>query len=164
VREGSIDIVKQSHINNVTEQSHMAAVCHEIKKMVSLEQCKCGERYEQWGRRPAPPCPNCAKIHISKAPPGETGTEQDRSKGKRAKCESSDGKGKRKRDLQHPVKRPKHKPGLTSNTFSPTHHICRTGLSAASLSNPFQAPILRQEVVHDPMPMDAHEGSSEQAR
>jgi len=39
----------------------MAAVCHEIK----LERCKCGEHYEQWGRRPAPPCSKCENPHVT---------------------------------------------------------------------------------------------------
>ena len=65
VREWSIDFVEQSHINNT--RNWMAAVCHEIKETVSLERCKCGERYEQWGRRPAPPCLKCEKIHVRKA-------------------------------------------------------------------------------------------------
>ena len=47
--------------------------------------------------------------------------------------------------------------------FDPAHGS-RIRLSAASLTNPFQAPILRQEVDHDPMPMDAYDGSSEQSR
>jgi len=59
VREWSIYLVKQSHINNA--RNWMAAVCHEIKETVNLERCKCGERYKQWGRRPAPPCSECAK-------------------------------------------------------------------------------------------------------
>jgi len=48
--------------------------------------------------------------------------------------------------------------------FSNPAHGSRVRLSAASLTNPFPAPILRQEVDHDPMPMDAYEGSSEQSR
>jgi len=64
VREWSIEFVEQSHINNA--RNWMAAVCHEIKETVSLERCKCGVRYEQWGRRPAPPCSKCEKIHIRK--------------------------------------------------------------------------------------------------
>ena len=47
--------------------------------------------------------------------------------------------------------------------FDPTHGS-RVRLSAASLTDPFQAPILRQEVDHDPMPMDAYDGSSGQSR
>ena len=47
--------------------------------------------------------------------------------------------------------------------FDPAHGS-RARLSAASLTNPFQAPILRQEVDHDPMPKDACGGSSEQSR
>ena len=165
VREGSIDIVEQSHINNVTNQSHMAAVCHETKEIVSMEQCKCGERYEQWGRRPAPPYPNCAKIHVSKAPPGETGTEQDGSKGKRAKCESSDAKGERKRENpQHPVKKTKTqaRADIKHVFFHPSHGS--KGAISCQPFQPFQAPIFRQEIVHDPMPIDSYEWSSEQAR
>jgi len=37
-------------------------------------------------------------------------------------------------------------------------------MAAASLTNPFQALILWQEVSHDLMPMDTYEGSSERAR
>jgi len=91
VREWSIDFVEQSHINKA--RNWMAAVCHEIKETVSLERCKCGGRYEQWGRRPAPPCLKCEKIHVRKASSGETGTEQGGSEGKRAKCDSSNGIG-----------------------------------------------------------------------
>ena len=47
--------------------------------------------------------------------------------------------------------------------FDPAHGS-RVRLSAASLTNFFQAPILRQEVDHDPMPMDAYDGSSKQSR
>jgi len=50
------------------------------------------------------------------------------------------------------------------HAFSDPEHGSRVRLSAASLTNPFQAPILWQEVDHDPMPMDAYDGSSEQSR
>ena len=81
----------------------MAAVCHEIKETVGLERCKCGERYEQWGKRPAPPCSKCEKIYFRKASSGETGTEQGGIEGKRAKGDSSNGIGERKREkIQHP--------------------------------------------------------------
>jgi len=162
VREWPIDFVEQSHINNA--RNWMAAVCHEIKETVSLYH---GERCEQWGRRPAPPCSKCEKIHVRKASPGETGTEQGGSEGKRAKCDSSDGKSERKREkFQHPrkaVKKIKTQADIRHAFFDPTH-CSRVRLSAASLTNPFQAPILRQEVDHDPMPMDAHDGRSEQSR
>jgi len=103
LREWSIDFVEQSHINNA--RNWMAAVCHKIKEIVNLERCKCGERYEQWGRRPAPPCSKGEKIHVRKATSDETGTEQGGIGGKRAKCDSSDGKGERKREkIQHPQK------------------------------------------------------------
>jgi len=103
VREWSINFVEQSHINNA--RNWIAAVCHEIKETVSLEQCKCGERNEQWGRRPAPPCSKCEKTHVRKASAGEAGTEQGRSEGKRAKCDSSGRKGERKRqNIQYPRK------------------------------------------------------------
>jgi len=134
---------------------------------VSLEQCKCGERYEQWGRQPAPSCSKCAKNHVRKASSGKTGTEQGGSKGKQAKCDSRDGKCERKREkIQHPrkaVKKPKTKADIR-HFFSDPAHSSRVRLSAASLTNPFHAPILRQEVDHDPMPMDAYGGSSEQSR
>jgi len=162
VREWPIDFVEQSHINNA--RNWMAAVCHEIKETVSLYH---GERCEQWGRRPAPPCSKCEKIHVRKASPGETGTEQGGSEGKQAKCDSSDGKGERKREkLQHlrkAEKKIKTQDDIRHAFFDPTHGS-RIRLSAASLTNPFQAPILRQEVDHDPMPMDAYDGSSEQSR
>jgi len=125
VREWSIDLVEQSHINNA--RNWMAAVCHEIKETVSLQWCKCGEQYEQWGKRPSPPCYQCAKINVRKALLGETGTEQRGSKGKQAKFESSDGKVKKKARksniLGKPWKKPKHK--LTPDTFSPTHCTVR---------------------------------------
>jgi len=150
VTEWSIDFVEQSHINNA--RNWMAAECHEIKETGSLERCKCGERYEQWGRRPAPPCSKCSKTHVRKASSGETGTEQGGSEGKRAKCDSSDGKGERKREnIQHPRKalnKIKTQPDIR-HAFSDPAHGSRVRLSAASLANPFQAPILRQEVDHE---------------
>ena len=92
---------------------------------------------------------------------------QGGSEGNRAKCDSSDGKGERKREkLQHlrkAVKKIKTQDDIRHAFFDPTHGS-RIRLSAASLTNPFQAPILRQEVDHDPMPMDAYDGSSEQSR
>jgi len=50
------------------------------------------------------------------------------------------------------------------HVFSDPAHGSKVRLSAASFTNPFQAPILRQDVDHDPMPMDAYDGSSEQSR
>jgi len=61
------------------------------------------------------------------------------------------------------VKKTKAQANIRHVSSDPSHGS-RVGLSAASLTNPFQAPILRQEVDHDPMPMDAYEGSSEHAR
>ena len=49
------------------------------------------------------------------------------------------------------------------HTFLDPAHGSRVRLSAASLTNSFQAPILQQEVDHDPIPMDAHDGSSKQS-
>jgi len=122
VREWSIDFVDQSHFNNA--RNWMAAVCHEIKETVSLERCKCGEHYKQWGRRPATPCTKCEKIHVRKASSGETGTEQGGSEGKQAKDDRSNGIGERKTEkIQHPrkaVKKSKHR--LTSGTLSSTQH------------------------------------------
>jgi len=101
-----------------------------------------------------------------KASSGETGTEQGGSEGKRAKCDSSDGNSERKREnIQHPrkaVKKIKKQPDIR-HAFSDPAHGSRVRLSA-SLTNLFQAPILWQEVDHDPMPMDVYEGSSEQSR
>jgi len=159
VREWSVDFVEQSHISNA--RNWMAAVCHEIKETVSLERCKCGESYEQWGRRPAPPCSKCEKTHVRKASAGETCAEQGRSKGKRAKCDSSGGKGEKKRqNIQYPTKTAKKintQPDIRYAFFDPAHGP-RVRLSAASLSNPLQAPVLRQEVDHDPMPKDVYHG------
>jgi len=80
---------------------------------------------------------------------------------------SSDGKCERKREkIQHPrkaVKKIKTQPNIKHAFFDSAHGL-RERLSAASLTNPFQAPILRQEVDHDPMPMDACDGSSQQSR
>ena len=73
--------------------------------------------------------------------------------------------GKREK-IQHPreaVKKPNTQADIR-HVFSDPAYVSRVGLSAASLTNPFQAPILRQEVDHDPMPMDTYEGSSEQGR
>jgi len=46
------------------------------------------------------------------------------------------------------------------HAFFDLAHGSRVRLSAASLTNPF----LQQEVDHDPMPMDAYDGNSEQSR
>jgi len=50
------------------------------------------------------------------------------------------------------------------HVFSDPAHGLKLRLSAASLTKPFEAPILRQEVDHNPVPMNAYEGSSEQSR
>ena len=75
--------------------------------------------------------------------------------------------GEKKREkIQHPwkaVKKIKTQADIRHAFYDPAHGS-RVRLSAASLTNPFQAPILRQEVDHDPMPMDACDGSSEQSR
>ena len=114
-------------------------------------------------RRPAPSWSKCAKTLVRKASPDKTGTEQ----GKRAKCDGSDGKCERKREnIQHPrkpVKTPKMQDDIR-HVFSDPAHGSRVRLSAASLTNPCQALILQQKVDHDPMPMDAYKGSSEQSR
>ena len=68
--------------------------------------------------------------------------------------------------IQHlwkPVKKIKTQADIRNAFFDPAHGS-RVRLSSASLTNSFQAPILRQEVDHDPMPMDACDGSSEQSR
>jgi len=66
---------------------------------------------------------------------------------------------------------PKHE--LTSDTFkkqadirhvfSDPAHGSRVRLSAASLTNPLQDPILRQEVDNDPMPIDTLKGAVSKA-
>jgi len=123
VREWSIDFVEQSHINNA--RNWMAAVGHEIKETVSLERCKCGSRYEQWGRQPAPPCSKCEKIHVRKASSGETGIEQGGSEGKQTKCDSSNGICERKTEkIQHPrkaVKKIKTQADIRHAFFDPAH-------------------------------------------
>jgi len=91
VRDWKMESVKQSHIKNA--RNWMAAACHEIKEMVSLNRCGCGERYEQWGRRPAPPCPSCEKPRIRKTAPGEKDTEKVGKEGKRTKYDDSEIKG-----------------------------------------------------------------------
>jgi len=62
------------------------------------------------------------------------------------------------------MKKEKEKADTIRHVFCDLLHGSRVTLSAASLTNPYQGLILWQEVKHDPMPMDAHEGSSEQAR
>jgi len=61
------------------------------------------------------------------------------------------------------VKKIKTQADIRHAFFDPAHGS-RVRLSAASLTNPFQAPILRQEVDHDPMSMDACDGSSDLRR
>ena len=105
---------------------------------MSLERCKCGERYGQWGRRPAPPCSTCEKIYFRKASSVETGTGQGGSEGKRAKGDSSNGIGERKREkkIKHPrkaVKEIKAQADIRHAFFDPAHGS-RVRLSAASLT------------------------------
>ena len=94
-------------------------------------------------------CSKCAENHVRKASPGKTGTEQGGRKGKLARCDSSDEKRKRKgENFQQPresVKKTKTQADIR-HVFSDPAHGSRVRLSAASLTNPFQAPILRQEV------------------
>jgi len=120
----------------------MVAVCHEIQERVSLVWCRCGKRYKQWGRRPALPCCKCAEIHARKASPGETGTEEGGSEGKRAKRDSRDGRGERKREKSpHQEALPKkkgEKAGIRHVFLDPLQGS-RVRLSAASFTNPFQA-------------------------
>jgi len=141
VRDWKIDFDEQSHINNA--RNWMAAACHEIKEIVSLNQCGCGKSYEQWGRRPAPPCATCEKPRIRKTALGEKDIEQVGREGKRAKCDRRDEKGVRKKNVQPPRTEGKHTP-MPHFFFDP-----KLGpgmrLPAASLTSPFQAPILRHE-------------------
>jgi len=102
VRDWKIDFDEQAHINNA--RNWMAAACQEIKEIVSLNQCGCGKSYEQWGRRPAPPCATCEKIRSRKTALGEKDIEQVGREGKRAKYDHRDAK-----------KCPKEEPPTSSN-------------------------------------------------
>ena len=106
-------------------------------------------------RKPTPGKHQQAKLALSRAG------------GKRAKCDSSCGKGGRNRqNVQYPRKAAKKintQLDIRYAFFDPAPGP-RVRLSAASLINPLQAPILLQEVDHDPMPKDEYEGSSEQSR
>jgi len=163
VREWSIDFVEQSQINNA--RNWMVTVCHEIRETVSLERCKCGERCEQCGGRPAP------AINVRKSTSGRHHLARLALKVKASepsvKAAIENVKEKREK-IQHPreaVKKTKTQADIKHIFSDPSH--CggsRVGISAASHTNPFQALILRQEVDHDLMPMDTYEGSSKQAR
>ena len=124
----------------------MAAACHEIKEIVSLHRCACGERYEQWGRQPAPPCPSCEKTRIRKTAPGEKDTEKAGREGKRTKYDDSEEKGDQKENIQPPratKKKLEHNP--TPHAFFDPTLGPRNGPPAASLTIPFQALVLRCE-------------------
>jgi len=58
----------------------------------------------------------------------------------------------------------KKKPADIRHVFLKSSHSSRIRLSAVSLANPFQAPILWQEIDYDLMPMSDCKGSSEKAR
>jgi len=114
--------------------------CHEIKETVSLERCKCGKSYEQWGRRPAPPCSKSAENQVRKESPGETSTEQGESKGKRAQRESNDGKRKekeRKSKILGKLWKKIKKQADIRHILSDTSHGSRVGLCDGS-RQPYQ--------------------------
>ena len=121
----------------------MAAACHEIKEIVSLNRCGCGKSYEQWGRGPAPPWATCEKTRIRKTALGEKVIEQVGREGKRAKCDHRDEKGVRKKNAQPPRTEGKHNP-MPHVFFDPTLGP-GMGLPAASLTSPLQAPIFWHE-------------------
>jgi len=56
VRNWKIDFTQQAHIKNA--RNWLAAAGHAIKEIVSLHQCECGEKYEQWGQSTTPPLPH----------------------------------------------------------------------------------------------------------
>ena len=142
VRDWKIDFMEQSHINNT--RNWMAEACHEIKDIVSLNRCGCGERYEQWGRRPVPPCPTCKKPRTRKTASGERDIKEARRVGKRTKYDNSEEKGDRKENVQPLWKtEEKHNP-IPHVSFDPTLGQ-GIGLPVASLTNPFHAPLLQHE-------------------
>jgi len=120
----------------------MAAARHEIKEVVCLNRCGCGERYEQWGRRPAPPCPTCEKTCIRKTAPGEKDTEKTGRDGKRTKYDESEEKGGKKENIQ--PRRAKEK-NPTQHAFLDPTLGSRIGSPAVSLTISLQAPALRYE-------------------
>jgi len=121
VRDWKIDFVKQSHIKNA--RNWMAAACHEIKEVVCLDRFGCGERYEHWGRWPAPPCPTCEKTRIRKTAPGEKDTEKTGRDGKRTKYDESEEKGGGEENTQ--PRRATEEKKIRHHTLSSTQHSAR---------------------------------------
>jgi len=142
VRNWKIDFTQQAHMKNA--RNWMAAAGHAIKEVVSLRQCECGEKYEQWGSRPPPPCPTCEKTRLRKIAPDEKGTERAERAGKRTKYVESKDKGETTE-----ITLPQH---TQETRQSPAPHVfldpspgSRMGILEAGLTTPFQAPILRDE-------------------
>jgi len=142
VRNWKIDFVQQSHIKNA--RNWMAAACHEIKEVVCLNRCGCGERYKHWGSRPTPPCPTCKKTRIRKTAPDEKDTEKTERDGKRTKYDESKDKGNKKENTQ-PRWAMEEQQSLTPHIFLDPTLGSRIGPPAASPITPLQAPALRYE-------------------
>jgi len=143
VRNWKIDFVQQSHIKNA--RNWMAAACHAIKEVVCLHRCGCGERYEQWGSRPTPPCPTCEKPRIRTTAPDEKDTERTGRDGKRTKYDESKDKGKKIENTQ-PRRTKVVRQSPTPHVFLDPTLGLRMGIPAASLTTPLQAPALRNEI------------------
>jgi len=142
VRNWKIDFTQQAHIKNA--RNWMAAAGHAIKEVVSLHWCECGENYEQWGSRPTPPCPTCEKTRLRKTAPDEKGSERTETAGKRTKYVESKDEGENiENTLPHHTKETRQSP--TPHVFLDPTPSSRMGIPAASLTTPFQAPVLPHE-------------------
>jgi len=142
VRNWKIDFIQQAHIKNA--RNWMAAAGHEIKEVVGLHRCECGDSYEQWGSQPTPPCPTCEKTRPRKAAPDAKGIERTGRAGKRTKYDESKDKGKKiENTLPHQTKETRQ--SLTPHVFLDPMPGSRIDIPATSPTTPFQAPALRHE-------------------
>jgi len=137
-----MDFTQQAHIKNAS--NWMAAAGHAIKEVVSLHQCECGEKYEQWGSRPPSPCPICEKTRPRKKIPDEKETERTERAGKRTKYVESKDKGKTLEiTLPHHTKETRQ--SQAPYVFLDPSPGSRMGIPEAGPTTPFQAPILRDD-------------------
>ena len=142
VRNWKMDFTQQAHIKNT--KNWMAAAGHAIKEVVSLHQCECREKYEQWGSRPPPPCPICEKTRPRKIAPDEKETERTERAGKRTKYVESKDKGETLEiTLPHHTKRKRQSPA--PYVFLDPSPGTRMGILEAGPTTPFQAPTLRDK-------------------
>jgi len=118
----------------------LAAAGHAIKEIVSLHQCECGEKYEQWGSLPPPFCPTCVITRLRKRAPDGKGSERTVKADKRTKYDGSKDKGETLViNLPHHTKETRQ--SLAPHVFLDPLPASRMGISETGPATPFQAPI-----------------------